>query len=433
MEDAREYLLRIPSFAREKHSLSQAEAFLRELDCPLPGMVIHVAGTNGKGSVCAFLSSILRASGLHVGTFTSPHLTDIRERICLDGEMIEEEAFQRCFMQVQAAVEKMERGGFPHPTFFEYLFYMAAAFFRESRPDAVILEAGMGGLRDVTNVCRPALTVITSVSLDHMAYLGDTVEKIAAEKAGILKPGAPLVFDGNDPAAARVIRERAEQAKVPYFDVREEPLDVSWDGEYPVVTLPFAGGRVSARLPFPALYQVWNSALAVRAAELLWEDGRLGGITPAAVAQGLTSARHAGRMEQVLLGVYLDGAHNRDGVRAFGEAAARIGGKEGRRVRLLFSAVSDKEYRRMAAELAKDLHPAEIIVARMESGRGLSTGELEEAFGQAGCPVRGFDSAGEALAYALASKGEDLLFCTGSLYFIGELKECLKEEEHDQF
>ena len=317
MEDAREYLLRIPSFAREKHSLSQAEAFLRELDCPLPGVVIHVAGTNGKGSVCAFLSSILRASGLHVGTFTSPHLTDIRERICLDGEMIEEEAFQRCFMQVQAAVERMERGGFPHPTFFEYLFYMAAAFFRESRPDAVILEAGMGGLRDVTNVCRPALTVITSVSLDHMAYLGDTVEKIAAEKAGILKPGAPLVFDGNDPAAARVIRERAEQAKVPYFDVREEPLDVSWDGEYPVVTLPFAGGRVSARLPFPALYQVWNSALAVRAAELLWEDGRLGGITPAAVAQGLTSARHAGRMEQVLPGVYLDGAHNRAGVRAF--------------------------------------------------------------------------------------------------------------------
>lgn len=280
MEDAREYLLRIPSFAREKHSLSQAEAFLRELDCPLPGVVIHVAGTNGKGSVCAFLSSILRASGLHVGTFTSPHLTDIRERICLDGEMIEEEAFQRCFMQVQAAVEKMERGGFPHPTFFEYLFYMAAAFFRESRPDAVILEAGMGGLRDVTNVCRPALTVLTSVSLDHMAYLGDTVEKIAAEKAGILKPGAPLVFDGNDPAAARVIREGAEQAKVPYFDVREEPLDVSWDGEYPVVTLPFADGRVSARLPFPALYQVWNSALAVRAAELLWEDGRLGGITP---------------------------------------------------------------------------------------------------------------------------------------------------------
>ena len=171
----------------------------------------------------------------------------------------------------------------------------------------------------------------------------------------------------------------------------------------------------------------------MRAAELLWEDGCLGGITPAAVAQGLTSARHAGRMEQVLPGVYLDGAHNWDGVRAFGEAAARIGGKEGRRVRLLFSAVSDKEYRRMAAELAEDLHPAEIIVARMESGRGLPTGELEEAFGQAGCPVRGFDSAGEALAYALASKGEDLLFCTGSLYFIGELKECLKEEEHDQF
>ena len=138
-------------------------------------------------------------------------------------------------------------------------------------------------------------------------------------------------------------------------------------------------------------------------------------------------------MEEVLPGFYLDGAHNRDGIRAFGQAAARIGRERGRKIHLLFSAVSDKEYGAMAAELAEDLKPEDITVARMESERGLSLEAMEKAFSGAGCPVYGYGSVREALRAALKRKGEDLLFAAGSLYFVGELKECLKEEEHDKF
>ena len=465
MESAREYLLRIPEFAREKHTLREAEEFLRELDSPFPGTVIHVAGTNGKGSVCAFLSSILQASGYRVGTFTSPHLTDVRERICVDGEPIDEKAFQRSFERVRRAWERQRERGMTHPTFFEFLFYMAAACFQEEKPEVVILEAGMGGKRDVTNVCRPALTVITSVSLDHMAYLGNTVEEIAGEKAGIIKPGVPLVFDGNDPAAAAVIRNQAETAGAPWRDVRQEPLSVAWDGPFPRISFPFLGERVQARLPFPAEYQVWNGALAGKAAEVLAagrrdKDFRPGqvshsgneqtvlpfkGVTVSAVSQGLAEARHAGRMEEVLPGVYFDGAHNRDGIRAFCQAADRIAGLLGKPAYLLFSAVSDKEYGTMAEELLRELKPAEVFVAHMENGRGLSAGELETAFARAEEKaeetggrrpgIRMFPSVSEAFSEAMKEKkaGNGLLFCAGSLYFIGELKECLKEEKHDQF
>lgn len=442
MEDAREYLLRIPTFAGKKHSLSEAGAFFEELQCPFPGAVVHVAGTNGKGSVCAFLSSILRASGFHVGTFTSPHLTDIRERICLDGEMIDETAFQRSFEQVFSVWKQMEERGMTHPTFFEYLFYMAAVWFQEVKPDVVILETGMGGRRDVTNLCRPDLSVITSISLDHMAYLGNTVEEIAAEKAGIIKAGVPLVFDGNDSRAADVIRREAESAGVLFQDVREEKPSVSWAGSFPEIGTFFEGVPVKAVLPFPAQYQVWNGVLAVRATEFLqrkmgWRENGPRQENPASpghrvsavsVERGLERARHAGRMEEVLPGVFFDGAHNRDGIRAFAQAAARIAEERKRPVHLLFSAVSDKEYRAMAVTLAADLKPVRITVAGMESSRGLSTEAMKEAFRAAGYEAESRDSAEEAFACAMKERGGDLLFAVGSLYFIGELKKCLREE-----
>ncbi len=423
MEDTRDYLLRIPEFAREKHSLSEAEEFLRDLGCSFPGKVIHVAGTNGKGSVCAFLSSILTASGYHVGTFTSPHLTDIRERICLDGEPIEEKTFQDSFKRVRAVWEKWKGKGRSHPTFFEYLFYMAAVCFDRKQPDFVILEAGMGGRRDVTNVCRPSVCVITSISLDHMAYLGDTVEEIAGEKAGIIKAGVPVVFDGNDRTAAAVIRKAAGEMKADCTDVRDLGLSVKWKGAFPEISMDFCGSRMTALLPFPAGYQVWNGAAAVKAAELLG-----GEIRAQSVSEGLSRARHAGRMEEVRPGFYLDGAHNRDGIRAFCQAASRIASCSGKKVRLLFSAVSDKEYGRMAEEILEELKPEEIFLAHMESDRGLSAAELTGAFKGASCPVRCFSAVREALACALTSRGEGLLFAAGSLYFVGELKECLKEE-----
>ena len=204
--NAEEYLLQIPVFTKEKHSLDTVREIFHRIGRIPEGTVVHVAGTNGKGSVCAFLASALQECGFTVGLFTSPHLQDIRERIAFNGEKISQREFEHCFRLVLGDVRACMKDGISHPSFFEFLFYMAMVFFSEKKPDYIILETGMGGRLDTTNICQPAVTVITSISMDHMEYLGDTLEAIAGEKAGIIKPGAPVVFAGDDPACAAVMR-----------------------------------------------------------------------------------------------------------------------------------------------------------------------------------------------------------------------------------
>lgn len=430
MNNAKDYLLQIPAFAREKHSLEEAKVLFSELGCPFPGKVIHVAGTNGKGSVCSFLSSVLYASGCRVGTFTSPHLVDIRERISINGTMVGEERFEKSFQTVLQAVRRMEKRGYEHPTFFEFLFYMAAVCFYEEKLDYVILETGMGGRLDITNLCCPAVTAITSVSLDHMAYLGNTVRKIAGEKAGIIKTGVPVVYDGNDREAAVVIREAARQQGAPCLNVREEGWSWEMKHQFPEISGRFQGEPVKMTLPFPAAYQVWNSVVAVKILELL-KDRR---VTGDSLKRGIQSARWEGRMEEVLPDVFLDGAHNRDGIQAFCDSASRILYDRKKKAVLLFAAVSDKEYRTMAEELVCGLKPERIFVACLDSSRSLDIESMKTAFQTAECPVIGFSNVKEALCHGLEQKQEDeILFCAGSLYFVGELKHCLREENYDKF
>ena len=158
--------------------------------------VIHVAGTNGKGSVCAYLNSVLQTAGYSVGMFTSPHLESINERFQINGKNVENEQLVHAFERVQRAATVMRREGMPHPTFFEFLFAMAMVLFEENHVEYAVLETGLGGRLDATNVIKkPAVTVITSVSLDHTEWLGGTIEEIAAEKAGIIKAGVPVVYD----------------------------------------------------------------------------------------------------------------------------------------------------------------------------------------------------------------------------------------------
>lgn len=433
MREAEAYLDRIPMWAQKKHSLEDIRDILGQFGNPDREMnIIHVAGTNGKGSVCAYITSILNRAGYRTATFISPHLIRVTERFLMDGKPAPEEEFLRTFREVRALAEQRTAGGSTPPSYFEFLFYMFMVMSARQKPDFVILETGLGGLLDTTNVVEhPVLTVITSVSMDHMQYLGDTIEKIAAQKAGIIKEGVPVVFDAVCGESTRVILERAERCRCPVYPVSPE------DGR--VVKRDKAGTRVAVSgegedrelellIPSQADYQQINSLLAVRAAKVLNETGKAE-IPLSAMEEGIRGSYWPGRMEEVLPGVYLDGAHNAGGIEALARTIVRLQQETGKPADLMFGVVSDKEYRRMIQELCSHVRLRSVTIARMDTDRSMDTEKLTEEFRkQLSCPVEGFETVKEAWDHFLAVKGEGPAFCAGSLYLVGQVKELLGKE-----
>ena len=419
-EEAVNYILDVPRFTK-KNVLEDTERFFDFLGRPGENArIVHVAGTNGKGSVCAFVASVLERAGISTGFFSSPHLVDIRERFRLNGEMIGREAFAACLNRVMDSLEafRQKTGKTEyHPTFFELLFFMGMLWFSEQKAEAIVLETGMGGRLDATNVVRqPAVCVITRIGMDHMEYLGDTKEKIAGEKAGIIKRHTPVVFWDDDPSVSQVIVEKAKKMdaevipvsdqEVGFFNFKNKTVDFSMrSGYYEYI-------RVC--LHTPAVYQRRNAALAVRAIEVLAQ--RLS-IPRKAVEEGLSAARWPGRMEEVLPGVVIDGAHNEDGVAAFLESVSKDG-CEGRRS-LLFSVVSDKRAGAMAEQILNSGLFSRIAAAPMESGRSLTKEQLNELWqGRAEL----FDSPEKAFGILIGEKKpEDMVYAAGSLYLAGQL------------
>ena len=423
---ARDYLLAIPLWTKKKNTLDEVRHFLEELGNPDEQLrIIHVAGTNGKGSVCADLTSMLMEAGYHVGTFVSPHLTDVTERFLVDGVPVEEAGFSESFARVKAVTDRLTAEGYAHPTFFEFVFLMAMDLYGRRKPDFVVLETGLGGRLDTTNVIRhPLACVITSISLDHTQYLGDTVELIAAEKAGIIKPGVPVVYDKNDRAAGAVIAETADR-------LGSAAYGLTADDSYRDAS-------------FAAPYQAMNAALAVKVLEIL----DIAGVTADICKKALASVCWTGRMQQVAPDVWVDGAHNPGGIRAFIQAVKaqqRQAAQEKQsaqqpdqgeqnaadmhpQIQLLFAAVSDKDYHEMIRLLCTQLVPESVTVVQLKSERGLQADALAKQFEEAGCSrVTAFDSTKEALEHVLSGKKEeDRLYMVGSLYLIGEILEDLK-------
>lgn len=446
---AEDYLLQIPMWTKKKNSPEAIRDFLRELGSPQEQLsIIHVAGTNGKGSVCAFLASILNRLGYKTGSFTSPHLVDVKERIAIGGKTADRQLFQASFQKVFRLTERMMGKGYCHPSFFEYLFYMALVAFRTAGVRYAVLETGLGGRLDATNVIdHPLVTVITSISLDHMEYLGDTIELIAGEKAGIIKPGCPVVCSAGQKKACEVIQRRAMELSAPYYPVCESDYqtadsDLSVDSAsepdgsfcsgsncFSVSFQSLKGQDITVKVPFAAPYQAENMLLAVRAVELLG----LGEINWPLICQGIEDTRWPGRMEEVLPDIYLDGAHNIGGIAAFAEAAKRLRKKKKKRLILLFAVSADKEYQAMIRLLTGDLKPDHIVVAHMHNSRGLDDRTLLESFQkEARCPVEGFQAVELAYGRAMEQKGEDgMIFAVGSLYLIGEMKEMIRRYSHD--
>lgn len=428
-QQAEQYILSIPKFAG-KHTLEDTGRWLHAMtDGACSSKIVHVAGTNGKGSVCAYLQSILMEAGYRVGLFISPHLETMRERISINGELISEKDFVRHFEKLKAYADRDENEA-GHPSFFEFLFLMAMSYFDEQCPDYVILETGLGGRLDATNcIKKPQLCVITEIGFDHMQYLGNTLEEIAGEKAGIIKPQVPLVYLDKRPQTSRVLEEAAsekkaetvpvEKSQIQNVTMRKKTIDFSFFSSYYNYN-----GLV---LHTVALYQTENAALAIAAAKELQDDR----ITEEAVRKGLCNAFWPGRMEEILPNVYLDGAHNEDGIEAFLETVRQQ--KRGRNF-LLFGVVADKQYHKMIAQIAGAELFEHIAVTVLESERSAAIDKLKvdwEQYKNVNCSFH--KCAEEAFCYlASMQNATDTIYIAGSLYLVGQIKTLVRRTSDDR-
>ncbi len=425
-EEAVSYIESVPKFT-SKNKPSNTVELMERLGRPERGMnIIHVAGTNGKGSVCAFLAAMLTAGKKKTGLFTSPHLVKINERFQIGGVPVSDAEFLAAYEKVWKAVQEMMADGFAHPAYFELLFAMGMLIFRERGVEYLVMETGLGGRLDATNtVEHPIAVVITSISLDHTEYLGDTVREIAAEKAGIIKAGVPVVYDAGDAEAAQVIREHAQKMGSPAIALLPSMYQICGKTDKSIdfmLDVGYYEHRVFTA-PYPAAYQACNASLALLAMEII---DPVHTVAHELRAQALASARWPGRMETVLPGVIVDGAHNADGVRQFVRTLTDV--EEGRRVVLLFSAVSDKNYERMIETICQTGKLSEVIVTQIEGSRIVPAGELAKVFETCtDVPVNTVPDIRRAFETGLDKRGDGLLFCVGSLYLVGEIKGILEE------
>lgn len=422
------YIYGIPKYTK-KNGLEHTRELLNRLGNPERKFkVIHIAGSNGKGSVCAFLNSVLCKAGKQTGLFTSPHLVCMEERFQINGTNCTKEDFMLAFEKVRDTVEKMQEEGLAHPAFFEYLFAMGMLLFAEYKVEYVVLETGLGGRLDATNIFpRPQMTVITSISLEHTEILGDTIEQIAAEKAGIIKQGVPVVFDGNDPVASRVIRSFAREKNAPFYEVNRKNLKIHEITGKKIDFYFYSGyDVVNLQIPFPAEYQMMNAALAYQALSLLSAET---GIDSGLMKEGMRQTIWAGRMQEVRKDVYFDGAHNADGIAALIQTVKRM---EKRAPLLLFSMVKEKNYHKVIEALAKEVAWGQVIVTKIPDERGLEPEVLAEEFEGHHVQTCVIRDCNEAYAYAIDHKAEgQSLFCAGSLYLIGELEKIAGGKKND--
>lgn len=432
---AERYLSAVPKFT-SKNSVEDTRRFLAHLGSPAQERkILHVAGTNGKGSVCAYLCSVLQKAGISCGMFTSPHLVSMRERFRISGEIVSEERFLWAFQKVMEALkilpEPLAASGY-HPTFFEFLFFMGMLLFEEAGVEYVVLETGLGGRLDATNaVEQKSMCIITSIGYDHMEYLGETLSQIAAEKAGILRKDVPVVYQKKQDEATCAIESYiqkigAKSCPLEPDAIKERKIgNKTIDFSLHLLYYDYIGFTVSTS----ALYQVENASLAVQALSLLREER----ITAAILQQGIFEASWEGRMEEVLPSVYVDGAHNIDGICAFLET---VGARPcaGKRI-LLYSSVRDKQYREAAAALAQSGLFERICPVQMQGERALPLEELTDCFRQySGLEMEPYRTLEKAFAEQAAHKNDtDEVYLVGSLYLVGEAKALLRRTKYDQF
>ena len=380
---------------------------------------VHVAGTNGKGSTASLLAAISTASGRRTGLFTSPHLVRIAERLRLDGAPVADSWMNAAFARYRDTFDSIQ------PSFFEAATALGFLFFAESNVDIAVVEAGLGGRLDATNILQPRLSIITGIAFDHTRILGDTLPKIAAEKGGIIKPGAPTLTSAQDSGAARVLRDIATQRGSPYHPLLTQCRAVEAASSRTSLSLSFHSPvRAYTNLVSgaPGLHQTSNTLLATRAAELLFEDVRR---DPTAVYEGVRRVRAlAGlraRLETLQRDplILLDVAHNRAGLEAALAFAQAQGGK---RLFMVLAAMRDKD----VASFARAAHRAraQVFACDLPSPRALTAQQLEAALRRGGATVMGIGSVAEAWERVRsAANHADIILIAGSHVLAGAILE----------
>ena len=421
--EAVRYIDELPKFTK-KHTLEHTKDFLKRLGNPCKDRkVIHVAGTNGKGSVCAYMQAILAAEGKTTGFFTSPHLVKINERIQMNREEVEDDTFYHVFCKVMPVAVEMEKEGAGHPSYFEFLYGMGMKAFEEMDVEYIILETGLGGRLDATNSFEnPVMSIITSISLDHTDILGDTIEKIAAEKAGIIKKHVPAFYDGSDETAAAVIARTAKELEAPCKEIGKSAFEI-----LEVKRNYIAFYRANAydkdiiwKVPICGYYQVMNAELALSAAEALLKGEE---IHMERWVDAVAGMSWAGRMEEVMPHLIVDGAHNPGAMDALVKSVNLL---EEKIDVLIFSAVSDKKYDQMIAYICENLEVGTFIVTEINDWRKVEAEELYKVFKQnTEKEVLCKKDIKEAIETAFSMREDGEIYCIGSLYLVGMIKDLL--------
>lgn len=417
-----------PRWQQSRLGLERITELLERMGRPQDRLkFVHVAGTNGKGSTCAYIASILQSAGYRTGLFTSPYIIEFAERIRVDGQNIPQDDLRDVTLFVRGHAEAMAEASGEHPTEFELMTAVAFEHFARQACDIVVCEVGMGGRLDSTNVIAPPeVAVIVRLGLDHTDFLGDTIEAIAHEKAGIIKPGSTVVsWPQDDPAAMEVIRAKAGECRceliVPDFD----GLLPSAIGEDGTRTFFYDGRMFKTRLL--ASYQPYNAALAIEAAEALRRRGWDIAYRPD-MTQGVYQAQWPGRFEVVSTGqptIIVDGGHNPQGAAVLAESLRDA--FPGKRFVFLMSVLADKDYPAMIGEV---LPLADAFVcATPPNPRALAAPDLARAIreqaGDAVPVIEVADSFGEAMEKARQIAGLGTICAFGSLYSISEIKRAL--------
>ena len=405
-----------------KRGLENTRALLSALGWRGETPFVHVAGTNGKGSVCAMTESVLHEAGYHTGLYTSPFLQRYQERIRLDGRPVGDDLLIPCGMRVLDAAERLKADGI-FCTPFELGTALALTVFEAARTDIAVIETGMGGRLDPTNVITPAVCAVTAVGMDHMRYLGDTLEAIAGEKAGILKPGVPAVLQPAEESTAAVIRSRALEAGAPLCELNRSSLaDFAVGPHSSTASFRLRRAWDGLQIGLPGAHQLMNAMTALSVIEHLQEQGW--DIPEAAVRAGMARVRWPARLEW-FGSVLLDGAHNAQGMEAL---AAFVQACLQDRPRVTLCGILEEKVSPALLDSLASVAGRAVCVTP-DSPRALGAETLAALLRRRGCAAEAAGSPAEALEAARRLAGPDgVVIAAGSLYLMGELRTLLAAE-----
>ena len=408
-EESVKYLYKIAGFA-QKSSLEDIDYLLDQLGNPHKNLkFVHVAGTNGKGSVCAFLEAVLKEHGKTTAAFTSPHLVKVNERIRLNGQDISDERFKDACSRVKECVEAAVEKGVKQPSFFEMLFLMALCIMEEEQPDICLIETGMGGRYDATNVIIPEVSVITSISMDHMEFLGGTIEEIALHKAGIIKQSIPVVTMEQEQAVSDILREEAKQKMSPIYDVSEDNLKFK---ENAAKYIDFLNAnaydkRRDVRTNIAGMFQIANLAVALKTSELICQH-----IDADKIYNALTKIKISGRMEEIAPRIIVDVSHNIQGIQGFVKTVEDNFLNHKKRILFAASHKNEEEYMK---NILKQISGIEAFYTVAIDHRKIKEEEFQEVFRR-----------------MIDRREKDVVcFVVGSFYLAGMAKDFINQEEND--